>query len=370
MIKERNYGIDFLRILSMIFVIILHCNWQGGLLEGFAINSATNTLQYRFVNFIDIIAYCAVDLFGLISGYVAYTEKEKNVKYYKFFLLWLQVVFCGLMCTLIFDIFNPNIVTLNDYIFHLFPIFTKSYWYFSAYAGLFLLMPLLNKAIRSCDNTTLRKIFVSIILVFSIYNVFFNDFNVSSGYSLIWLLLLYVLGAIIKKCNIGKTLKLYQAIILIIILLFSTYLYKIYGYEGTINIFNISFSKNLFISYISPTILIISVLYIIAFSKISFSKCVNKIISFISASTFSVYIINCQYHFWNYILKNKFINLGSTSIINIFIKITAFTILFFLFSLFIDKIRVLFFKIIKAEKIAKKIELNLNKLISKISNII
>lgn len=29
----RNYGVDFLRILSMFFVIILHCLGKGGVLD-------------------------------------------------------------------------------------------------------------------------------------------------------------------------------------------------------------------------------------------------------------------------------------------------------------------------------------------------
>ncbi len=46
--KERNYGIDLLRIISMFYILLLHCLGQGGLLEGTSVNS----VQYNLVWFI------------------------------------------------------------------------------------------------------------------------------------------------------------------------------------------------------------------------------------------------------------------------------------------------------------------------------
>ena len=68
--EKRNYGIDFLRIYSMFLVVLLHSLGQGGLLY----NLSMPDKQHSFVWFLEIFAYCAVNIFGLISGYVSYRE--------------------------------------------------------------------------------------------------------------------------------------------------------------------------------------------------------------------------------------------------------------------------------------------------------
>ena len=89
----RNYGIDMLRLIAMFFVVVLHCYGQGGILSTVVVDSQ----QYKIAWFIEIVAYCAVDIFALISGYVSYTEKEKRINYSKYLNLWFQVVFYGLL---------------------------------------------------------------------------------------------------------------------------------------------------------------------------------------------------------------------------------------------------------------------------------
>ena len=74
--QDRNYGIDLLRILSMVFVIVLHSLGQGGILSA----SVSQSSQYKAAWLLEIIAFCAVDIFGLISGYVSYNKTTK-IKY-------------------------------------------------------------------------------------------------------------------------------------------------------------------------------------------------------------------------------------------------------------------------------------------------
>jgi len=362
--NERNYGIDLLRIVSMSFVVILHCLGQGGILS----NAIINSTQYKFSWFIEICAYCAVDIFALISGYVSYTDKEKEVKYSNYINLWLQMVYYGLIVTLIFDIINPSLVSKKDYMIVLFPFANNLYWYFTAYTGLFAISPFLNNGIRNCTEKTMKKIFIIIITYFSIINTITNSFILNNGYSFIWLVLLYILGASIKKCNIGKNLKNYQFICAILGLYFITYLYKIYGLE--ISIFNLKIDKNVLVSYTSPTILGAAILYVINFSKIKFNNFFKKIIKFAASSAFTIYILNNHRLIWEHIIKNMFINLSNQSIIKIFICITGFTSVFVIISILIDKIRILLFEKIHINTILNKINNLLDLLLNKIESLI
>ena len=129
--EERNYGIDLLRIISMFCIVILHCLGQGGILK----NAVINSNQYKFAWFMEIFAYCAVDIFALISGYVSYSKEEKRTKYSNYLNIWLQVVFYGLLVTGIFNIIKPELIHKRDYLLVLFPVTNGLYWYVSAYTG-------------------------------------------------------------------------------------------------------------------------------------------------------------------------------------------------------------------------------------------
>lgn len=354
--KNRNYGIDLLRVIAMFFVVTLHCFGKGGILSSAVINSS----QYKIAWFIEIFAYSAVDIFALISGYVSYTEKDKEVKYSKYLNLWFQVVFYGILINIIFNIINPTLVSIKSYIKVLLPVSFNLYWYFTAYTGLFIVMPLLNKSIRNCSEQLLKKLFVVIIIAFSIYNLVFNVFALQAGYSFLWIMILYILGAIMKKCNIGSKLKNWHIILGITILLLFTFIYKIYG----ISFFRIN--KDTFVSYVSPTILGISILYIIGFSRIKFNSFMKKIISFAGPSAFTVYILNNHPLIWQHVMNGLFISIANASIIKLIVYPLSFAILFTICSILIDRLRIVLFKFLNINKLSTYIVNISSKVLDKI----
>lgn len=159
---NRNWGIDLLRIVSMIYIVLLHSLGQGGLLTGTIVNS----IQYKFVWLLEICAYGAVNIFAIISGYVGYSDKEKPVKISNYLNLWVQVVFYGFLIGIIFKLVSPELISGEDFIRTAFPVTNKLYWYFTAYTGLFMIMPILNNGIRATNNNLLKKMFIVIIVVF------------------------------------------------------------------------------------------------------------------------------------------------------------------------------------------------------------
>ena len=362
--KERNYGIDLLRVISMLFVVILHSLGQGGILNNVVIDSN----QYMCGWFLKSFVFCAVNIFALISGYVAYTGKDKRVKYSRFFNLWMQVVFYGLLITIIFNIIKPELVTTNNYIEAILPVLNNSYWYVTAFAGLYILMPFLNKAINYCEESTLKKLFVSILIIFSTFATYFGIFDLNRGYSFVWLVLMYIMGAIIKKCDIGKNIKTYQAFLGILVLSLITFLYRIYSNEY--KVLNRTIEKDLLINYTSPTILGISILYVISFSKFKFNDSIKNIITFFSTSAFSIYIINTNVFIWFNVMENLFAKYAKKSSIKILVYVLGFSVVFVIGSVLIDKIRILIFKIIKADKACEKMEKISNKVITKLSEFV
>ena len=362
--EERNYGIDLLRIIAMLLVVVLHCLGQGGLLKSVIVGTA----KYNLIWALEIFAYCAVDLFALISGYVGWNHKTN---YKKYLCLWLQVVFYCNLIVIGFQIFMPSVVSKTDYLKSFFPVAKSLYWYFTAYTALYMIKPLLDKAINACDKTTLKKIFVVIITVFSVYDILFNMFFLNGGYTAIWLIILYVLGAIISKCEIAKDIKTHWLIIMGIVLYAVMYIYFVYG-EVITNALKppISPGRDFLVNYTSPTVLGMAVIVILCISRMKFKPRSQKTISFLATSAFTIYLFNNHYLIWKYIMKDLFVCIANLSIVKIYAIVIGFTLLFSITAIMIDKIRILIFKTLKIDKLAETIANILNKIVTSIANVI
>lgn len=354
--NSRNFGIDFLRILAMFYVVVLHTLGRGGILG----TAEIGTHQYMVSWFLEIWAYCAVDIFALVSGYVGYHEEERPVKFRNYISLWMQVVFYGIVVTLIFNLFHPELVTKLDLIEMMFPVTNGLYWYFTAYTGLFFCMPLLNTAMTKCSKNLAVYTFIILFLMFSVYDTFVGRFVLNGGYSFVWLVILYLFGSILKKCEIGKKIRSFEAIAGIFFLAFLTWLWKIYGVEWSFMKINIT--PDTFVSYTSPTVLGSAILYIIGFSKIQF-KYLKKIITFAAPSTFAAYILNDQRFVKEHMMYQKFSAWSGIHSYIIPAKVFAFAGAFVVCSIFFDKVRDRLFQLFRIHHCIAYIEKKLNAVI-------
>ena len=68
---ERNYGIELFRFFSMLMIVILHINMNGGLMGCFPNVDA----KYTTLWFGETFCFASVNCYALISGYVMYNHK-------------------------------------------------------------------------------------------------------------------------------------------------------------------------------------------------------------------------------------------------------------------------------------------------------
>lgn len=154
----RNKGIDLLRIVSMIMVLFLHVLGKGGILG----TVVRETANYQIAWLIEIAAYCAVDCYGIISGYVGVDSK---FKYSNIIQLWCRVAFYTLIITGIFSWYMPQTVRVGEWMKALFPVLGNQYWYFTAYFCLFFFTPFLNYLLQTMTDKQLKKLLFFIILL-------------------------------------------------------------------------------------------------------------------------------------------------------------------------------------------------------------
>ncbi len=181
-----------------------------------------------------------------------------------------------------------------------------------------------------------------------------DAFSMQGGYSLIWFILIYLTGAIIKKYNLTQIFskKVWFTVALFGFLM--TWSAKLVFHFTKLPFFNTS-SKAL-VAYVSPTVVLMAVGLLGWFSKIKCKPSFAPIISFFATSAFSVYLIHDNL----YVRKHLMCKLGNYATNLNPITLTLFVIgcvlAIFLACILIDKIRLLIFKLAKLDKLSGNAE--------------
>lgn len=302
MSDKRNYGIDLLRILAMFFVVVLHVLSQGGILyntELFSFQSAVSWL-------LETAAYCAVNCYALISGYVAVDSK---FRYSRIIPLWLQVFFLSAVITALFMIFSPESIGFMDYARLFLPVTNEAYWYLTGYFAMFFFIPFFNKLLNSLERKQLIRLIVTVTVLFSIWpTIAAKDvFYTQCGYSMLWLSCLYLVGGSIKKLGLTERFSKKKALVGYFICIMITWGFQMLQELLYSLIDGRSGSSNFLIYYTSPTMLFAAFFLVIFFSKLEFRKApAIKAISFLSPFAFGVYLIHTNPLIWSNIFDGAF----------------------------------------------------------------
>lgn len=298
--QERNYGIDLLRMVAMFLVVILHILGQGGVL-GYVY---PHTGQYLAGWYLEIAAMASVNLYALISGYVGVHSKFRVTN---IVVLWLQVFFYSFGIAALFAIIRPELCSSADLVEYAFPVITRKYWYFSAYFCLFLFIPLLNAGVNALSKQTLKRIVIAMVLVFSVASSAAKEmsqdpFTLVSGYTGIWLIILYVVGAYIGKYGMWE--KVPQPVLPGIFLGCAalSLAIRVVVRDLTETAYIVKFLT----SFISPFVVLGSIALLLFFSRLQYGKIAKKVIAFLSPAAFGVYIIHVHPLIWDHVMKNRF----------------------------------------------------------------
>lgn len=341
--KERNSGIELLRIVAMFAIMILHVLGQGGVLGATEYMSKS----YEVAWLLETLCFFGVTAYGLISGYVGV---DGNYKITNIIYTWLQVFLFNAIGTIMLCAYLGSWPLMTIIKAILFPVLTESYWYFTAYFGLFFLIPVLNLGFRSLQRQYLKAMVVVCILLFSIGPLLVNTdaFGLREGLSVVWLVAVYIIGAYVKKYNIlDKFSKSKSAIIFFLAILLSwgsKFLLEKYiisevsRYDG---------GANLLISYTSPTILIASLALLSLFSKLNINKKCGKWINRVAALSFGVYLVNCSPYVWNVYMPNRFADYAGYPVWKLLICVLVTALYMLLVGIAIDGIRFLLFELFK-----------------------
>ncbi|MGT2754017.1 acyltransferase [Streptococcus ovis] len=334
--KKRNSGIDILKIIAMFMILFIHLLGEGGIIS---------TLQhiggskYYVVSAIVVAFYCHVNCYGLISGYLG-VQKQSN--YLKIFLLWSQVIFYSLGGTLLLFLIGYTDITTEIWKKTLFPISSGTYWYMTAYFGMLIFIPLMNPILKKMTATQLMRVCLVSFFLFSFFPTILSDSNkflgVNQGLSTIWLINLYLIGALLYKIDLHKI----KNVILCVIYFSSIFV--------TVLMKQV-FKADYWLMYSSPTILLSAISVFILFSRIQIpSNTTKKVLAVISSLTLGVYLLHFQPMAYELFLKNKLTYLVEYPFVYFIISLLGISILVFSMSLLIDYLRLKFFERIQVRR--------------------
>lgn len=345
----RIWGIDLLRLVSMLFVVILHMLRHNGFLK-----LPSSSPQYSAAWFLEIMSMCAVDIFAIISGYVTYRDTPRQFKFSSYVNLWLQVTFYTVVLMIIGHFAYPDVLPTKRIFLAFFPVSTNQYWYFTAYTALFFVMPILDAGLRAISETSARRIFLAFLVGFMVIPQFGDSIGIGNGYNFAWLAILYIAGAIMKKAHIGANINALVSALAILVLTAGTWALKI---NGILN------SLHYPLHYASFPIFLSSIFWILLFSRLKFGKNMVRFIKWAAPTSFAIYILN-MHPTVMYTLYNRFSIAGfATSPVPIVILVVLGASLAFVIAVvLIDRGRMWLFNLLhvpqfaqRADKLAEKV---------------
>lgn len=352
--RTRNYGIDLLRLVSMFFVVMLHVLAQGGVLEN------ASGIQYAISWYMEITAYCAVNCYALISGYVCYREEETPYNYAGYLGFWIPVFIYSFGITVAFDIFCPQMVGSDVLLKSALPVSSARYWYVNAYTGLFFIIPWLNKLLRTITEQQLNRLVLMLFIVFSVFptfsNIWTDIFRMYGGYSLAWLVILYVVGAWVKKNKIDQKKRMFWWLIIIFICIGVTWAEKMP--RGN--------RPSKLVSYMSFTMVIISLGMLVIFSRLKLSRWMISVVKIFSPAAFGVYLIHTQTLVWKYGLKDAFLWIAQSKAWLLPLEVLGCTLGIFVVCLITEVLRKIIFRKLGLDWLIKKIEERCNVAVGKL----
>lgn len=289
-IKERNIGLELLRIISMLMIILLHSIDHSGLLE----NLVSGSTLYWYEQFIYAVVQVCVNCFVLISGYFLVTSR---FKFEKLAMLWIEVVFYSFGIKVILMVLGKLPLSITSLVSCFVPVLTGRYWFITIYFGMYLLSPFLNIAIKAMSKKQYASLLIVLCLLFSVMSSIYPSFrgmNCGGGWGVTWFIVLYIMAAYIRLYykSDGKVLKPIMIFFACpIVMIFALWI----AYQSGIGILT-SMVGNWW-KYDSVPVFIASIALLVTFlnwpKKLKNNKLKQTIIR-ISSATFGVYLIHAH----------------------------------------------------------------------------
>lgn len=266
--NRRNPTYELLRIIAMYLIVINHYAMF------IPIDSSNHTYNIFFNYIMQTGGKFGVNIFIFITGYFMCTSTFHINKLLS--LLTKCLIYslgCYVVCSIIVNEFS-----IIDFITSCFPIITNEYWFMTAYVGIYILCPYINKLFYTLDSKQRTKLTIILTIMLSIIPTFTLQETWTSNF--VWLIYLYWVGAYIRT-DLPEKVNKSKYLLSTSIFLYLGIATSIIGIEYISNFIPVlSYHISHFRNMTSFPLLLSSILFFVWFGKISINK-EGKIVSII-----------------------------------------------------------------------------------------
>lgn len=216
-------------------------------------------------------------------------------------------------------------------------------------------IPFLNKAINTISQQTYKKALLLIMFVICCMDCVLpiDAFCLNNGYSAIWLMIVYLFGAYIRKYDICEKITSFKCVIGYFSMIILTFVSKIAIWFLTKTFFGQAKYEDTFISYISITILLSAIFLLMLCLKIKISTAVAKIVCFVSPVALGVYLIHVHPLVFDYLIEDAFVSFAAKSPIAMTLCVIVASLVIFVLCTIIEMLRIQIFKAVKVSKLSE-----------------
>lgn len=332
--KNNNImiNIQLLRIVLMLMIVSLHYLGHGQIITSVNIG----TFNFYLVFILKSLCIIAVNTYIIITGYFM---EGKRIRFKKVLEIEMLLLFYSLIiCFIAVFIFKCKD---KKYIVESFFPFTSNMWWFASnYILLYIFIPILNFIINKLNKFYFTLINILIMILIGIVPILNLDINMRAIYIFI---ALYFFGAYIKryKINLNKNLAIISYLVLVAII-------------SILNIESAIIKKQIlgeYWKYDNIFIILASIMFFIYFKNIKIKgERLSKLISTISSTTFSIYLIHdnpfIRSKLYNWLKVESFSN-SKLLIFNMIIIVTLIFISCSIIDIFRQKIIIILNKKIR-----------------------
>lgn len=353
--RQRHHGIDLLRIVAMIMICIIHVNF----FVVFPCKSCVPDALRNFSLWLEGVGIIGFNLYALTTGYVCVHVQWKLARLLRIWGLVCFYAFSIGLCTYIlaaFDFISWSLSLEACVKTFLREVLTfRSYWYVSAYVGLFFVAPFLNMAIKALEKKVLKQILIVLVVLFPMLNIVWGNYLYGSGSNFVWLAVMYVVGGYVRlylsrTSNTDKDTENHSRSVAVCQKFISTPALLLMSFVFTFQFVlfqSLPFGKHW--SYAWPVNVFYAVALFVVFERWNVGS--RKLVTFIrwaAPATFSVYLIHL--HPYAYRL---FVDEGQMWLRKLDGPIwftLAYGLLVYLFCTLVDRFRIAVFKSCRVEQ--------------------
>lgn len=358
--KVRQSNFELMRILSMFMIILWHI-LRGDGHGNVIVNCERDSLRLIF-EFMMFLMVVHVNSYVLLTGYFQCSSKFRMSKLLKNInMMWFYRVML-LIFLVVINVWHPTHIEIFR---NVFPLDLGFYWFMDVYILLYCMSPIINQYISKANKHELRKAIGILLIIFSILpyitglKTLYND-----GYSLYNFILLYLIGAYLKKYplkesylfkNISKNL--FQVICIVIFFGCALFNFLFTQFGSSITSFGNLFHEigsNLTttsLAYSNPFAIIQTIAYFCFFETLCFK---NSFINKLSSLTLGIYFIHNNIQIRHNIYKWLKIDNGPIYSYKFIFYVFAVAILIYIGCSIVELMRWILFKVIYKRKLCCK----------------